>query len=197
LDFFVEGPLLRALQYESPCVLLIDEIDKVNQEFEAELLEILSEWQISIPKLGTIKAKSRPFVVMTSNEERRIGDPLRRRCLYLRFEHPTIERETKILGLRATTQQLDLHGELAGFAHALRGYKLEKPPSIAEMLDLAEALHLLDADAITAEMRDVLLPFIAKTEADRRRLLLRDGFESLVFDTKRYCEELSGRGVPA
>jgi MoxR-like ATPase len=197
LDFFVEGPLLRALQYEAPCVLLIDEIDKVSQEFEAELLEILSEWQISVPKLGTIKAKSKPFVVMTSNEERRIGDPLRRRSLYLRFEHPTIERETKILGLRTTTQHSGLHGELAGFAHALRGYKLEKPPSIAEMLDLAEALRLLEADGITADMRDVLLPFIAKTESDRRRLLLRDGFESLVFDTRRYCEELSGRGVSA
>lgn len=190
LDFFVEGPLLRALEYESPCVLLIDEIDKVDQEFEAELLEILSEWQISIPKLGTIKARSKPFVVMTSNEERRIGDPLRRRCLYLRFEHPTIERETKILELWTTTGQRELHGELAGFAHALRGYKLEKPPSIAEMLDLAEALRLLETDAITPELRDVLLPFIAKTEADRRRLLLRDGFESLVFDTKRYCEDL-------
>jgi MoxR-like ATPase len=197
LDFFVEGPLLRALQYEAPCVLLIDEIDKVSQEFEAELLEILSEWQISIPKLGTINAKSKPFVVMTSNEERRIGDPLRRRSLYLRFDHPTIERETKILGLRTTTQHSGLHGELAGFAHALRGYKLEKPPSIAEMLDLAEALRLLEAGGITADMRDVLLPFIAKTESDRRRLLLRDGFESLVFDTRRYCEELSGRGVPA
>src|SRR5215831_5764141 len=190
LDFFVEGPLLRALEYESPCVLLIDEIDKVDQEFEAELLEILSEWQISIPKLGTIKARSKPFVVMTSNEERRIGDPLRRRCLYLRFEHPSIERETKILELRTTTGQRELHGELAGFAHALRGYKLEKPPSIAEMLDLAEALRLLETDAITSELRDVLLPFIAKTEVDRRRLLLRDGFESLVFDTKRYCEDL-------
>jgi MoxR-like ATPase len=194
-DFFVEGPLLRALEYEPPCVLLIDEIDKVDQEFEAELLEILREWQISIPKLGTIKARSKPFVVMTSNEERRIGDPLRRRCLYLRFEHPTIERETKILELRTTTGQRELHGELAGFAHALRGYKLEKPPSIAEMLDLAAALGLLETDEITADLRDVLLPFITKTEADRRRLLLRDGFESLVFDTKRYCEDLSGRGV--
>jgi MoxR-like ATPase len=178
-------------------VLLIDEIDKVSQEFEAVLLEILSEWQVSIPKLGTINAQSKPFVVMTSNEERRIGDPLRRRSLYVRFEHPTIERETRILGLRTTTQHSGLHGQLAGFAHALRGYKLEKPPSIAEMLDLAEALRLLEADGITADMRDVLLPFIAKTESDRRRLLLRDGFESLVFDTRRYCEELSGRGVSA
>src|SRR5713226_7771717 len=194
LDFFVEGPLMRALQYDSPCVLLIDEIDKVDQEFEAELLEILSEWQISIPKLGTIKARSRPFVVMTSNEERRIGDPLRRRCLYLRFEHPTIQRETRILELRGASGQPELHGELAGFAHALRGYKLEKPPSIAEMLDLAEALQLLEVDGITAELRDVLLPFIAKTEADRRRLLLRDGFESLVFDTKRYREDRRRNG---
>ena len=108
---------------------------------------------------------------MTSNEERRIGDPLRRRCLYVRLEHPTIERETKILKLRTTAHHPELHGELAGFAHALRGYKLEKPPSIAEMLDLAEALRLLEADAITADLRDLLLPFIAKTEVDRRRLL--------------------------
>jgi MoxR-like ATPase len=75
--------------------LVIDEIDKVGEEFEAELLEILSDWQLSIPKIGTIKAKSKPFVVLTSNEVRRIGDPLRRRSLYLRFEHPTIERETQ------------------------------------------------------------------------------------------------------
>ena len=204
LEFFVEGPLLRALQYEAPCVLLIDEIDKVSQEFEAVLLEILSEWQISIPKLGTIKAQSKPFVVMTSNEERRIGDPLRRRSLYVRFEHPTIERETKILGLRTTTQHSGLHGQLAGFANlglitpSSMGFRItNQPPSIAEMLDLAEALRLLEADGIMADMRDVLLPFIAKTEADRRRLLLRDGFESLVFDTRRYCEELSGRGVSA
>ena len=100
LDFFQEGPLLRAILYEKPCVLLIDEIDKVSEEFEAELLEILSDWQLSIPKIGTIKAKTKPFVVLTSNEVRRIGDPLRRRSLYLRFEHPTIERETQILEKR-------------------------------------------------------------------------------------------------
>lgn len=84
LEFFQEGPLLRALLYESPCVLLIDEIDKVNEQFEAELLEILSDWQISIPRVGTIQARSKPFVVLTSNEVRRIGDPLRRRSFYLR-----------------------------------------------------------------------------------------------------------------
>ena len=85
LEFFQEGPLLRALLYDTPCVLLIDEIDKISEQFEAELLEILSDWQISIPKIGTVQAKSKPFVVLTSNEVRRIGDPLRRRSLYLRF----------------------------------------------------------------------------------------------------------------
>ena len=114
LEFFQEGPLLRALLYEKPCVLLIDEIDKVSEEFEAELLEILSDWQLSIPKIGTIKAKSKPFVVLTSNEVRRIGDPLRRRSLYLRFEHPTIERETQILEKRTAGTHSELHGQLAG-----------------------------------------------------------------------------------
>jgi MoxR-like ATPase len=189
LEFFQEGPLLRALLYEKPCVLLIDEIDKVGEEFEAELLEILSDWQISIPKMGTVKAKSRPFVVLTSNEVRRIGDPLRRRSLYLRFEHPTIERETKILDKRTAATHAGLNGQLAGFAQALRGYTLEKPPSIAEMLDLAEALKLLGADEIRAELRDVLLPLIAKTQNDRKRLLLRDGFESLVYDTQHYSRD--------
>ena len=189
LEFFQEGPLLRALLCEKPCVLLIDEIDKVGEEFEAELLEILSDWQISIPKIGTIKARSRPFVVLTSNEVRRIGDPLRRRSLYLRFEHPSIERETRILEKRTAGTHMDLHGQLAGFAHALRGYTLEKPPSIAEMLDLADALKILGVHEINADLRDVLLPLIAKTQNDRKRLLLRDGFESLVYDTQHYSKD--------
>jgi MoxR-like ATPase len=88
-QFFMAGPLLSALEYERPCVLLIDELDKVDHAFEAMLLELLSVWQLSIPKLGTIRAHSIPFVVLTSNEERRIGDPLRRRSFYLRVEHPT------------------------------------------------------------------------------------------------------------
>ena len=169
--------------------LLIDEIDKVSEEFEAELLEILSDWQLSIPKIGTIKAKSKPFVVLTSNEVRRIGDPLRRRSLYLRFEHPTIERETQILEKRTADTHAELHGQLAGFAHALRGYTLEKAPSIAEMLDLAEALKVLGVREISADLRDVLLPLIAKTQNDRKRLLLRDGFESLVYDTQQYSRD--------
>jgi MoxR-like ATPase len=103
-QFRSADPLLRALQRDKPCVLLIDELDKVDQAFDAMLLELLSEWRLSIPKLGTVEARTIPFVVLTSNEERRIGDPLRRRSCYLRIEHPTAER-------------------------ALRGWSLEKPPN--------------------------------------------------------------------
>lgn len=187
--FFSAGPLLRALQYKKRCVLLIDEIDKVNQAFEAMLLELLSVWRLSIPKLGSIKAESIPFVVLTSNEERRIGDPLRRRSFYLRIDHPTPEREAKILQLRTPEQSPEFHLGMAGLAKALRGWSLEKPPSISEMLDLAQALEALGKDRITPEMRDILLPLLAKTEADRRKLLLRDGFASLVYDARQYSME--------
>jgi MoxR-like ATPase len=197
LDFFAQGPLLRALRYEGrPCVLLIDEIDKVDQEFEALLLEILSAWQVTVPKLGTISATTVPFVVLSSNEERRLGDPLRRRCLYLRFEYPTVERETEILSVRSGSRNPRLRGQLAGLAHALRGWNMEKPPSIAEMLDLARALEILGLEEISHEQRDLLLPLLAKTEADRQRLLLRSGFEGLVADSKRYRDELMQRAGP-
>lgn len=193
LDFFAEGPLLRALRYQDrPCVLLVDELDKVSQEFEALLLEILSAWQITVPKLGTITARAVPFVVLSSNEERRLGDPLRRRCFYLRFEYPTVERETEILSVRSQNDSPRLRGQLAGLAHALRGWNMEKPPSIAEMLDLSRALEILGVDEISHDQRDLLLPLLAKTEGDRKRLMLRAGFEGLVADSKRYRDELAG-----
>ena len=187
--FFSAGPLLRALQYPQRCVLLIDELDKVSQAFEAMLLELLSVWQLSIPKLGLIRAETIPFVILTSNEERRIGDPLRRRSFYLRIDHPTPQREAKILRMRTPNQSAEFHQGMAGLAKALRGWSLEKPPSISEMLDLAQALELLGEERITPEMRDILLPLLAKTEADRKKLLLRDGFASLVYDAASYAEE--------
>lgn len=187
LDFFVQGPLLRSLLHDRPCILLIDEVDKVDEGFEALLLEILSEWQISVPKLGTIKHKSIPFVILTSNEVRRLGDPLRRRSFYLRVEFPSVDRETEILHVRSTTQRPSLQRVIAGLAHALRGWQMEKPVSIAEMLELAQALDILGLEDITPNMRDALLPLIAKTESDRRRLLLRDGFASLVHDAHQYA----------
>ena len=191
LDFFASGPLVRALRYiNRPCVLLVDELDKVDQGFEALLLEILSAWQITIPKLGTVRAETIPFVVLNSNEERRLGDPLRRRCLYLRFDYPTVERDIQILATRRGEGETGLHAQLAGLAHALRGWNLEKPLSIAEMLDLKEALEVLGLSEILPEHRDVLLPLLAKTEADRGRLLLREGFESLIVDSNIHRDRL-------
>jgi len=188
-EFFSAGPLLRALRYEKSRVLLIDELDKVDHAFEALLLELLSVWQLSVPKLGTIQAKSVPFVVLTSNEERRIGDPLRRRSFYLRVEHPTAEREAEIVALRTPDSSPEFHAGMAGLAKALRGWSLEKPPSVSEILDLAQALKVLGAERVTPEMRDILLPLLAKTEADRRKLLLRDGFASLIYDAQQYTQE--------
>jgi MoxR-like ATPase len=159
-------------------------------------LEILSAWQVTVPKLGTITAIKVPFVVLSSNEERRLGDPLRRRCFYLRFDYPTVERETEILNVRSRSDSPRLRGQLAGLARALRGWNMEKPPSIAEMLDLAQALETLDMDEISHEHRDLLLPLLAKTESDRKRLMLRAGFEGLVADSKRYRDELTSGTVP-
>jgi len=191
LEFFSQGPLLRALRCgDRPCVLLVDELDKVDQAFEAMLLEILSAWQVSVPKLGTVKAENIPFVVLSSNDERRLGDPLRRRCFYLRFEYPTVEREGEILAVQSQRQSEPLRAQIAGLARALRGWNMEKPPSIAEVLDLAKALELLGVDEISSRQRDILLPLLAKTEADRRRLLMREGFEGLVVDSKRYRDEM-------
>ena len=194
-EFFSAGPLLRALLYDQPCVLLIDELDKVDHAFEAMLLEILSVWRLSIPKLGTVQAASIPFVVLTSNEERRLGDPLRRRSFYLRVDHPTAEREAEIVRLRIPDASREFHAGLAGLGKALRGWSMEKPPSVSEILDLAQALKVLGTERITPEMRDTLLPLLAKTEADRRKLLLRDGFASLIFDAQQYTAQTLKRGA--
>ena len=192
-DFFRPGPLMRALESERPCVLLIDEIDKVEEAIEAMLLEVLSAFQLSLG-FGTVKATSIPFVVITSNEERRLGDPLRRRSLYIRVEHPTPQREAEIIASRTPNANAAFHREMAGIALAFRNYSLEKPPSVSEMIDFANALQLLGTDHVTTELRDVLLPFLAKTEKDRRHLLLREGFSSLLHDGARYAREMASAG---
>jgi MoxR-like ATPase len=192
-DFFRPGPLTRALECERPCVLLIDELDKVDEGFEAMLLEALSAWTLSIPEFGTITAKSIPFVVLTSNEERRLGDPIRRRSLYLRVEHPTPEREAEIIASRTPEADDGFHREMAGIGLSFRNYSLEKPPSVSEMIDFANALQLLGTDHVTEEHRDVLLPFLAKTEKDRCHLLLREGFKSLLDDGARIAERMARR----
>lgn len=189
-DFFRPGPLMRALECESPCVLLIDELDKVNESTEALLLEPLSARQLSIPELGTVPAKSFPFTVITSNEERRLGDPIRRRSLYVRVEHPTPEREAEIISNRIPDATPEFHRDIAGLARAFRNYSLEKPPSVSEIIDVAFAAQRLGLKRIDPEDRDWLLPFLAKTEKDRRHLLLREGFNSLLADGAKYAREI-------
>ncbi len=193
-DFFRPGPLMRALECERPCVLLIDELDKVDDGFEAMLLEILSAWQLSIPEFGTVAARSIPFVVLTSNEERRLGDPIRRRSLYVRVEHPTPQREAEIIASRTPDADTAFHREMAGIALSFRNYSLEKPPSVSEMIDFANALQILGTEHVTEEHRDILLPFLAKTEKDRRHLLLREGFKSLLDDGARFAARMEVSG---
>src|SRR5260370_38312629 len=130
-DFFRPGPLMRALECDRPCVLLIDELDKVDEHFEAFLLEVLAEWQLSIPEFGTVAARSVPFVVLTSNEERRLGDPIRRRSLYRRVEHPTPEREAEIIASRTPKADGKFHREMAGIALSVRNHSVAKPQSVS------------------------------------------------------------------
>src|SRR5450756_2864678 len=153
-----------------------------RQQYDA-LIEATYYYDSRDKKKNGNTTNSRP------NEERRIGDPLRRRSFYLRVEHPTAEREAEIVALRTPDSTHEFHAGMAGLAKALRGWSLEKPPSVSEILDLAQALKVLGTEQITAEMRDILLPLLAKTEADRRKLLLRDGFASLIYDAQQYSAE--------
>ena len=188
--YFIAGPLLEAIEQNRRCVLLIDEIDKVDYAFEAMLLELLSVWTISIPKMGTVHATSIPHVFLTSNQERRLGDPLRRRSFYLVVEHPTAEREAAIVARRTPDADEKTHRFIAGLAKSLRAYTMEKPPSISEMNDVALAMQLLGIEQIRPEHKDIMLPLIAKTEGDRKRLLMRQAFESIVRIAGRYASEV-------
>jgi MoxR-like ATPase len=190
-SYFMAGPLLEAIEQEQRCVLLIDEIDKVDHAFEAMLLELLSAWTLSIPKMGTVQATSIPHVFLTSNQERRLGDPLRRRSFYLVVEHPTAEREAAIVARRTPEAGEETHQFIAGLARSLRAYTLEKPPSISEMNDVALAMELLGLTRLSREHKDIMLPLIAKTEGDRNRLLLKQCFESIVRLAGQYASELN------
>jgi MoxR-like ATPase len=196
-SYFMAGPLLQAIEQERPCVLLIDEIDKVDYAFEAMLLELLSAWTLSIPKMGTVAATSIPHVFLTSNQERRLGDPLRRRSFYIVVEHPSAEREAAIVAKRTPDAGEETHRFIAGMAKSLRAYTLEKPPSISEMNDVALAMELLEIKRLGPEHKDIMLPLIAKTEGDRKRLLLKQAFESIVRMANRYAKELTGSAKEA
>ncbi len=195
--FFLAGPLLMAIEQEKRCVLLVDEIDKVDYAFEALLLELLSAWTLSIPKMGTVKATTVPLVFMTSNQERRLGDPLRRRSFYLIVEHPTAEREAAIVKSKTPTANAATHRFIAGFAKALRAFNLEKPPSISEMNDVAQAMQLLSMDEILAVHKDIMLPLIVKTEGDRKRMLMKQAFEVIIHTARKNADAMEAREVEA
>lgn len=152
MDYILERPLLRAIRAEKPVVLLIDEIDRADEEFEAYLLELLSDFQISIPELGTIRARSKPLVVLTSNRTRELSDALRRRCLYHWVDFPSKAREIDIIARKLPNIDEQLAAQVVTFIHNLRKSSLHKPPGIAESLDWAKTLLLLNADHITHEI---------------------------------------------
>jgi MoxR-like ATPase len=165
-EFLLSRPLLQAIAEEEPVVLLIDEIDKTDQEFEAMLLEVLSDFQISIPEMGVIEAKSRPLVLLTSNNTRELTEALKRRCLYLWLDYPNVERELEIVRLHAPDVDEQVARKLVEVIHMVRGLDLKKPPSIAESIDWARALVLLGADDIDRSVFERTLSIIVKHRTD-------------------------------
>ena len=168
-EFLLERPLLRAIQQPIPPVLLIDEIDRADEEFEAFLLEILSDFQITIPEFGTIEAKSRPIVVLTANGTRDLSDALRRRCIYCFVPYPDRETELAVLAKRGPDISPRLSRQIVGFVQSLRKEDLEKKPGIAETLDWAAALAGLGLRDLTDDpvALQASLVTLLKTEADR------------------------------
>jgi MoxR-like ATPase len=169
-SFLIARPLLLALTSDEPVVLLVDEVDRADPEFEAFLLEILAEQQASIPEIGTVKAKHAPLVFLTSNGARDMTDALRRRCLHLFLDYPPPSREIQILELRVPGIGAALAAELAEFARKVRAMELRKPPSISETLDWARALLLLGRRALDKETVETTLGVILKYEEDRAKV---------------------------
>ena len=164
--FLLRRPLLDALEHDGPVVLLIDEIDRADDEFEAFLLEFLSDFAVTIPELGTIKASHVPYVVLTSNRTREIGDALRRRCLYLYIEHPSLEKEVRIIRSRVPEIDARLAAQVGRFVQALRTRDLTKPPGVAETLDWARALVSLHETALDADTVEETLGCVLKDQHD-------------------------------
>ena len=168
--FLIERPLLRALTSEQPVVMLIDEIDRADPEFEAFLLEILAERQVTIPELGTVRATHAPLFILTSNGTRDMTDALRRRCLHAFVDYPPPSREQAILELRVPGLGGALAAQLAAFAQKVRALDLRKSPSIAETIDWARALLVLGASALDPELVRSTLGLLVKYEEDRAKV---------------------------
>lgn len=167
--FLLQRPLLRAILSDNPTVLLIDEIDRADAEFEAFLLEVLSDFQVSIPELGTLSAKHKPIVVLTSNNTRELSEALKRRCLYLFIDYPTIEAELAVVRLKVPDLNPKLARQAVEFVQRLRKTEMRKAPSISETLDWANALVALNAKNIDKEVMDETMSVLLKHEADLQK----------------------------
>ncbi len=167
--FLLPRPLLRAILSDSPTVLLIDEVDKSDAEFEAFLLEVLSDFQISVPEIGTLKAKHIPLVVLTSNNTREMSDALKRRCLHLHIDFPDAQRETDIVKLKVPGIEAKLARDVIEVIQRIRKLDLKKTPSVSETLDWVRALTLLNVKQLDEQLVDETLSTLMKYEADVRK----------------------------
>ena len=174
-EFLLERPLLHAIRSERPVVLLVDEIDKADQEFEALLLELLSDFQVSIPELGTVHAQSRPLVLLTSNAARELTEALKRRCLYLTLDYPSPERERDILLEHVPELPEAIAFRIAEVAAKIRELDLRKPPAISETIDWAHSLLLIGADSIDSAVLRETLPVVLKHRTDLELVSERAG----------------------
>lgn len=183
-DFLLERPLLKALRATTDTVLLIDEIDKSDDEFESFLLEALAEFQVTIPEFGTIHAKRKPMVVITSNNTRLLSDALRRRCLYCYIDYPDFEREFSIIKLKVPDLIDSLAQRAAVFIQTLRRQDLKKPPGISEVIDWAQTLVLLEIEILSAETLKDTLPVLLKHNSDLVKV--RSKLDALVQSAKSF-----------
>jgi MoxR-like ATPase len=164
--FLLPRPVLRALLSPTPALLLVDEVDKADPEFEAFLLEVLADAAVTIPELGTLRAKSPPRAVLTSNAARELSDALKRRCLRLHIDFPDRERELRIVRTRAPEVPAALAAQVVGAVERIRGIELKKPPSISETLDWARSLVLLNAESLSPQLVAATLNVLLKHAAD-------------------------------
>lgn len=169
MRFLLQRPLLRAILSEQPTVLLIDEIDRADAEFEAFLLEVLSDFQVSVPEMGTLAAVHRPLVVLTSNNTRELSEALKRRCLYLFIDYPSLEQELSVVQLKVPKLGQKVARQAVEIVQQLRSLDLRKSPSISETLDWARALVALNVDHIDAETLENTLNVLLKHEQDLQR----------------------------
>jgi MoxR-like ATPase len=194
--FLLPRPLLRAITCAQPVVLLIDEIDRADAEFEAFLLEILSDFQVSVPELGTIKAQHMPTVVLTSNNTRELSEALKRRCLYLFIDYPSHEAELNIVRMRVPELNAKLAQQAVDAVQSLRQLDLKKSPSVSETIDWAKALVMLNADNLDRKTLENTLTVLLKHESDvqKARQILLDGKEHPL--NRRPRGMSGGRGWP-